>query len=133
MGIFIKSEQPWRHHQLANSIPSQSNIKVIINGAAKEIGRAAVIAVTNARGMEIVGAVDSHLVGQDIGKLKANTVVVDFTDACSVYDNVKQVYTVKHDITNVHSLMPGLLLAIRKVVRLKVILTSSQIRNASND
>ncbi|KAG6388362.1 hypothetical protein SASPL_149787 [Salvia splendens] len=221
--------------------PSQSNIKVIINGAAKEIGRAAVVAVTNARGMEIVGAVDSHLVGQDIGKvcgmeepleipilnditmLKANAVVVDFTDASAVYDNVKQgclvaptlsigsillqqaaisasfhynnveivesratagdlpsqeaiqiannmtnlgqmynredastdisargqvvgddgvrvhslvlpglpssttvhfsrpgeVYTVKHDITNVHSLMPGLLLAIRKVVRLK--------------
>ncbi|KAG6383185.1 hypothetical protein SASPL_157071 [Salvia splendens] len=217
--------------------PSQSNIKVIINGAAKEIGRAAVVAVTNARGMEIVGAVDSHLVGQDIGKLKANAVVVDFTDASAVYDNVKQgclvaptlsigsillqqaaisasfhynnveivesratagdlpsqeaiqiannmtnlgqmynredastdilargqvvgddgvrvhslvlpgipssttvhfsrpgeVYTVKHDITNVHSLMPGLLLAIRKVVRLKVILTSSQFRNASND
>ncbi|XP_042036836.1 dihydrodipicolinate reductase-like protein CRR1, chloroplastic isoform X3 [Salvia splendens] len=70
--------------------PSQSNIKVIINGAAKEIGRAAVVAVTNARGMEIVGAVDSHLVGQDIGKLKANAVVVDFTDASAVYDNVKQ-------------------------------------------
>lgn len=42
---------------------------MIINGAAKEIGRAAVVAVTNARGMEIVGAVDSHLVGEDIGKV----------------------------------------------------------------
>ena len=31
-----------------------------------------------------------------------------------------QVYTVKHDIVDVRSLMPGLLLAIRKVVRLKV-------------
>lgn len=31
-----------------------------------------------------------------------------------------QVYTLKHDIINVQSLMPGLLLAIRKVVRLKV-------------
>ncbi|KAL1533158.1 Dipeptidyl aminopeptidase BIII [Salvia divinorum] len=95
--------------------PSQSNIKVIINGAAKEIGRAAVVAVTNARGMEIAGAVDSHLVGQDIGKvcgmeepleipilnditmvlgsisqLKASSVVVDFTDASTVYENVKQ-------------------------------------------
>ncbi|XP_057769302.1 dihydrodipicolinate reductase-like protein CRR1, chloroplastic [Salvia miltiorrhiza] len=95
--------------------PSQTNIKVIINGAAKEIGRAAVVAVTKARGMELAGAIDSHLVGEDIGKvcdmgepleipilnditmvlgsisqLKATAVVVDFTDASTVYDNVKQ-------------------------------------------
>lgn len=31
-----------------------------------------------------------------------------------------QVYTIKHDIIDVQSLMPGLILAIRKVVRLKV-------------
>lgn len=49
--------------------PPQNNIKVIINGAAKEIGRAAVIAVTKARGMEVAGAVDSYLVGEDIGKV----------------------------------------------------------------
>ncbi|XP_056158835.1 dihydrodipicolinate reductase-like protein CRR1, chloroplastic isoform X2 [Syzygium oleosum] len=94
--------------------PSQPNIKVVINGAAKEIGRAAVIAVTKARGMEVAGAVDSHFVGEDIGKLcdmepleipiisdltmvlgsisqaKATGVVVDFTDPSAVYDNVKQ-------------------------------------------
>lgn len=95
--------------------PSQSNIKVIINGAAKEIGRAAVVAVTKARGMEVAGAVDSYLVGEDIGKVcdmeepleipilnditmvlgsisqsKSTAVVVDFTDASTVYDNVKQ-------------------------------------------
>lgn len=94
--------------------PSQSNIKVVINGAAKEIGRAAVIAVTKARGMEVAGAVDSHFVGEDIGKLcdmepleipiindltmvlgsisqaKETGVVVDFTDPSAVYDNVKQ-------------------------------------------
>ncbi|GFP87671.1 putative 4-hydroxy-tetrahydrodipicolinate reductase 3 chloroplastic [Phtheirospermum japonicum] len=95
--------------------PSQSNIKVVINGAAKEIGRAAVVAVTKARGMEVAGAVDACLVGEDIGKVcdmeepleipiindltmvlgsisqsKASTVVVDFTDPSTVYDNVKQ-------------------------------------------
>lgn len=42
---------------------------MIINGAAKEIGRAAVVAVTKARGMEVAGAVDSYLVGEDIGKV----------------------------------------------------------------
>jgi chloroplast NAD(P)H dehydrogenase len=42
---------------------------VIVNGAAKEIGRAAVNAVTKARGMEVAGAVDSYLVGEDIGKV----------------------------------------------------------------
>uniref|UniRef100_A0A0F7CZ77 Dihydrodipicolinate reductase-like protein n=1 Tax=Francoa sonchifolia TaxID=23250 RepID=A0A0F7CZ77_9ROSI len=95
--------------------PSPSNIKVVINGAAKEIGRAAVIAVTKARGMEVAGAVDSHLIGEDIGMVcdmeealeipiihdlsmvlgsisqsKATGVVVDFTDPSTVYDNVKQ-------------------------------------------
>lgn len=95
--------------------PSQSNIKVIINGAAKEIGRAAVVAVTKARGMELAGAVDSYLVGEDIGNVcdmeepleipivndltmvlgsisqsKAIAVVIDFTDPSTVYDNVKQ-------------------------------------------
>ncbi|XP_074319647.1 dihydrodipicolinate reductase-like protein CRR1, chloroplastic [Silene latifolia] len=95
--------------------PSQSNIKVIVNGAAKEIGRAAVIAVTRARGMEVVGAVDNYFVGEDIGKvcdmeepleipimndltmvlgsisqLRETVVVVDFTDPSTVYDNVKQ-------------------------------------------
>ncbi|EXC15937.1 Putative dihydrodipicolinate reductase 3 [Morus notabilis] len=95
--------------------PSQSNIKVIINGAAKEIGRAAVIAVTKARGMEVAGAVDSYQVGEDIGKVcdmedpleipimndltmvlgsisqsKSTGVVVDLTEPSKVYDNVKQ-------------------------------------------
>ncbi|KAK2985101.1 hypothetical protein RJ640_022979 [Escallonia rubra] len=95
--------------------PSQTNIKVVINGAAKEIGRAAVVAVSKARGMEVAGAVDSYLVGEDIGKVcdmeealeipiindltmvlgsisqsKSTAVVVDFTDPSTVYDNVKQ-------------------------------------------
>ncbi|ESW15361.1 hypothetical protein PHAVU_007G066600 [Phaseolus vulgaris] len=95
--------------------PTQSNIKVVINGATKEIGRAAVVAVTKARGMEVAGAVDTSHVGEDIGKVcgmeepleipiindlslilgsisqsKATGVVVHFTDPSSVYDNVKQ-------------------------------------------
>ncbi|KAL8552606.1 hypothetical protein ACS0TY_001334 [Phlomoides rotata] len=89
--------------------------EVIINGAAKEIGRAAVVAVTKARGMEVAGAIDSYFVGEDIGKIcemeealeipilsdltmvlgsisqsKDTAVVVDFTDPSTVYDNVKQ-------------------------------------------
>lgn len=41
----------------------------MINGAAKEIGRAAVLAVTKARGMEVAGAIDTHYVGEDIGQV----------------------------------------------------------------
>lgn len=41
----------------------------MINGAAKEIGRAAIVAVTNARGMEVAGAVDTCHVGEDIGQV----------------------------------------------------------------
>ncbi|XP_068635872.1 dihydrodipicolinate reductase-like protein CRR1, chloroplastic [Aristolochia californica] len=94
---------------------SANNIKVIINGATKDIGKAAIVAVTKARGMEIAGAVDSLHVGEDAGQIcgmeealeipiindltmvlgsisqsRANGVVVDFTDPSSVYDNVKQ-------------------------------------------
>ncbi|KAJ6838521.1 dihydrodipicolinate reductase-like protein CRR1, chloroplastic isoform X1 [Iris pallida] len=94
---------------------SQNTIKVVINGATKDIGRAAIAAVTKARGMELAGAVDSRLVGEDAGKMsgmeealevpilndltmvlgsisqsKATGVVVDFTSPSSVFDNVKQ-------------------------------------------
>ncbi|XP_057423882.1 dihydrodipicolinate reductase-like protein CRR1, chloroplastic [Lotus japonicus] len=104
-----------KHFISCSAQPMQSNIKVVINGAAKEIGRAAVEAVTKARGMEVAGAVDTYHVGEDIGKVcgmeepleipilndlimvlgsisqsKETTVVVDFTDPSSVYDNVKQ-------------------------------------------
>ncbi|KAJ0974565.1 hypothetical protein J5N97_016530 [Dioscorea zingiberensis] len=89
--------------------------EVVINGATKDIGKAAILAVSRARGMEVAGAVDSQFVGQDAGKicgmeealeipiindltmvlgsisqLKATGVVVDFTDPFNVYDNVKQ-------------------------------------------
>lgn len=89
--------------------------EVVINGATKEIGKAAILAVTRARGMEVAGAIDTNLVGQDAGKIcgmeealeipilndltmvlgsiaqsKANGVVVEFSDPSTVYDNVKQ-------------------------------------------
>lgn len=95
--------------------PSQNNIKVVINGATKDIGRAAIVAVTKARGMELAGAIDTRLIGQDAGEIcgmeealevpilndltmvlgsisqsKATGVVIDFTNPSAVYDNVKQ-------------------------------------------
>ncbi|KAJ1402513.1 hypothetical protein SESBI_27920 [Sesbania bispinosa] len=104
-----------KHFISCTAQPMQSNIKVVINGAAKEIGRAAIVAVTKARGMEVAGAVDNYHVGEDIGKVcgmeepleipiindltmvlgsisqsKVPAVIVDFTDPSSVYDNVKQ-------------------------------------------
>ncbi|XP_057736302.1 dihydrodipicolinate reductase-like protein CRR1, chloroplastic isoform X1 [Arachis stenosperma] len=105
-----------KHYVSCSVQPTQTNIKVVINGASKEIGRAAVEAVTKARGMELAGAVDICHVGEDIGQVcgmeepleipiindltmvlgsisqsKGAGVVVDFTDPSSVYDNVKQV------------------------------------------
>ncbi|GJS78051.1 dihydrodipicolinate reductase-like protein CRR1, chloroplastic isoform X2 [Tanacetum coccineum] len=64
--------------------------QVLINGTTKEIGMAVVLAVTKSRGMKVAGAVDSYLVGEDIRKSKATSVVVDFTDPSTVYDIVKQ-------------------------------------------
>ncbi|KAJ8623584.1 hypothetical protein MRB53_032113 [Persea americana] len=43
--------------------------EVVINGVAKEIGKATIVAVTKARGMEVASAVDSVLVGQVAGRV----------------------------------------------------------------
>ncbi|GJQ92271.1 40S ribosomal protein S9-2 [Tanacetum coccineum] len=55
---------------------------------------AVVLAVTKSKGMKVTGAVDSYLVGEDLGKSKATSVVVDFTDPSTVYDIVKQPETI---------------------------------------
>uniref|UniRef100_A0ACD5TTG0 Uncharacterized protein n=1 Tax=Avena sativa TaxID=4498 RepID=A0ACD5TTG0_AVESA len=95
--------------------PSQSTIKVVIVGATKEIGRAAIAEVSRARGMELAGAIDTQCIGQDAGEIsgmeepleipvlndltmvlgsiaqsRATGVVVDFSEPSRVYDNVKQ-------------------------------------------
>lgn len=57
------------------------------------------------------------------GDVIVNTVIYSKIKLKIMFSNTTcwtQVYTVKHDIVDVRSLMPGLLLAIRKVVRLKV-------------
>ncbi|KAL2653882.1 hypothetical protein R1flu_022010 [Riccia fluitans] len=98
------------------SNPRGNIIKVVVNGAAGELGRAAIAAISRARGMEVAGAVDMQFVGQDagevaglqeplelpiindlvmvLGSLSQNTtsgVMVDFnTDSTLVHDNVRQ-------------------------------------------
>lgn len=59
----------YRNIIVASVQPAPSTIKVVINGISKDIGRAAILAVTRARGMELAGAVDSQLVGQDAGQV----------------------------------------------------------------
>ncbi|KAG6554447.1 hypothetical protein Mapa_003825 [Marchantia paleacea] len=93
-----------------------NNIKVVVSGAGRELGRAAIVAIQKARGMEVAGAVDVQFVGRDagevagldeplelpiindlvmvLGSLSQNTtsgVMVDFnTESKVVYDNVRQ-------------------------------------------
>lgn len=55
-------------------------VQVVINGATKEIGKAAILAVTRARGMEVAGAVDTNSVGQDAGLVHP---IVLFFHCCS--------------------------------------------------
>ncbi|CAI0546985.1 unnamed protein product, partial [Linum tenue] len=163
--------------------PTQSNIKVYgsEHGAAKEIGRAAVLTVTKARGMEVAGAVDTilsekiferrrafgmrsvvyvprikvdtwfsnlqgclvapplsirsivlqraaisasfHYNNVEIGESAADATDLPSADAVQIAQKTSPIwgrrfYSVKHDITGVQSLMPGLILAIRKVIRL---------------
>ncbi|KAM0926601.1 hypothetical protein ACQ4PT_003621 [Festuca glaucescens] len=157
------------------AVAEHNQAKVVIVGATKEIGRAAIAAVSRARGMELAGAIDTQCIGQDAGEIsgmeealeipvlndltmvlgsiaqsRGTGVVIDFSEPSLVYDNIKQdlpsqdaiqiannisdlgqiynwedmdsdnpIYTLKHDVTNVRCLMPGLILAIRKVIRLK--------------
>ncbi|XP_057868606.2 dihydrodipicolinate reductase-like protein CRR1, chloroplastic isoform X1 [Cryptomeria japonica] len=90
-------------------------IRVIVNGAGKDIGRAAIAAISKARGMELAGAIDPLLVGMDAGEIanldeplevpvlndlvmlltslsqsRTAGVLVDFSEPYSVYDNVRQ-------------------------------------------
>lgn len=90
-------------------------IKVVVNGAGSDLGKAAVAAIHKARGMELAGAVDSKFQGQDAGEVAGleealevpilNDIVmvlgslaqgtslgvfVDLDDPASVYENVRQ-------------------------------------------
>jgi 4-hydroxy-tetrahydrodipicolinate reductase len=94
---------------------NESQIPVVINGAAGKMGREAIKAVAKAEDMILIGAVDHNpnYLGQDIGEVagcgplevpivndlqsilvlatqeKVQGVMVDFTHPNSVYDNVR--------------------------------------------
>jgi chloroplast NAD(P)H dehydrogenase len=97
--------------------PRNNNpIKVVVNGAASDLGKAAILAITRARNMALAGAVDSHQNGRDAGELAGleeplelpvmndlvmvlgslsqstqSGVMVDFTtNLGQVYENVRQ-------------------------------------------
>ncbi|KAH8973871.1 hypothetical protein BDL97_01G070500 [Sphagnum fallax] len=53
----------------ASMSSNRNTIKVVVNGAGSELGRAAIAAVSKARGMQLVGAVDSQFDGQDAGQV----------------------------------------------------------------
>lgn len=46
-----------------------SNIQVVVNGACTPVGKAAISAITKARGMELGGAVDTSFIGMDAGEV----------------------------------------------------------------
>lgn len=69
----------YRNKIVASAQPTPSAIKVVINGISKDIGRAAILAVTRARGMEVAGAIDSQFIGQDAGQVLY----------CAMYPNLK--------------------------------------------
>mmetsp|Transcript_10411 Transcript_10411/g.33644 ORF Transcript_10411/g.33644 Transcript_10411/m.33644 type:complete len:274 (+) Transcript_10411:124-945(+) len=67
-------------------------IPVIVNGAAGRMGRAAVAAITKARGLELAGAIDVRQVGEDSGEvagIDANEVPI-FDDLLMVLASVAQ-------------------------------------------
>ncbi|KAI5019611.1 hypothetical protein ZWY2020_044499 [Hordeum vulgare] len=104
------------HHAILKSTTKRQKVaggggqrRVIIVGATKEMGRAAIAAVSRVRGMELAGAIDTQCIGMDVGEFleipvlndltmvlgsiaqtRATGVVVDFSEPSSVYDNVKQ-------------------------------------------
>ncbi|KAK3262110.1 hypothetical protein CYMTET_29017 [Cymbomonas tetramitiformis] len=100
---------------LSRSTGDQYAIPVIVNGAAGRMGREVVKAVSKARGLELVGAVDVRRVGEDAGEVagleeplevpiidelpfvlttvaqdKRNGVLVDFSCPSASMETVKQ-------------------------------------------
>jgi NADPH:quinone reductase-like Zn-dependent oxidoreductase len=43
--------------------------QVVVNGAASDVGKAAIVAIHKARGMEVAGAVDTKFEGKDAGEV----------------------------------------------------------------
>lgn len=43
--------------------------QVVVNGAGSEVGKAAIVAIHKARGMQLAGAVDSIFQGNDAGEV----------------------------------------------------------------
>jgi len=54
---------------MVGEIKGDMGYQVVVNGAGSELGRAAIAAVSKARGMQLVGAVDSQFDGQDAGQV----------------------------------------------------------------
>ncbi|EFJ31450.1 hypothetical protein SELMODRAFT_168625 [Selaginella moellendorffii] len=96
------------------SLVSRFLAQVIVSGACKDIGKAAIAAISKARGMEVAGAIDTIRVGEDVGEVaglealevpvsnnlvtvlgslsqsRPTGVVVDFSEASEVLENVRQ-------------------------------------------
>lgn len=104
-----------RLHISASSRTSSTSVKVVVNGACTPLGKAAISAVTKARGMELGGAVDTSLIGMDAGEVagleeplelpisndlvmvlgslsqgSSSGVMVDFSSELGIYENVRQ-------------------------------------------
>ncbi|KAI5070269.1 hypothetical protein GOP47_0014612 [Adiantum capillus-veneris] len=94
---------------------SSTSIKVVVNGACTPLGKAAISAITKARGMEIGGAIDTFHAGMDAGEVagldeplelpissdlvmvlgslsqgSSRGVMVDFSASSNILENVRQ-------------------------------------------
>ncbi|KAL6659941.1 hypothetical protein ACP70R_002063 [Stipagrostis hirtigluma subsp. patula] len=96
-----------------SDLPSQDAIQIANN--ISDLGQ-----IYNREDMESSNPARGQILGED-GVRVHSMVLPGLASSTSInFSGPGEIYTLRHDVTNVQCLMPGLLLAIRRVIRLKV-------------
>ncbi|PAN51935.1 hypothetical protein GQ55_9G641400 [Panicum hallii var. hallii] len=95
-----------------SDLPSQDAIQIANN--ISDLGQ-----IYNKEDMDTSNPARGQVLGED-GVRVHSMVLPGLVSSTSInFSGPGEIYTLRHDVTNVQCLMPGLILAIRKVVRLK--------------
>jgi len=95
-----------------SDLPSQDAIQIANN--ISDLGQ-----IYNREDMDTSNPARGQVLGED-GVRVHSMVLPGLVSSTSInFSGPGEIYTLRHDVTNVQCLMPGLILAIRKVVRLK--------------
>lgn len=95
-----------------SDLPSQDAVQIANN--ISELGQ-----IYNREDMESDNPARGQVLGEDGVRVHSMVLPGLASSTSVILSGPGEIYTLRHDVTNVQCLMPGLILAIRKVIRLK--------------